>query len=335
MTGVAGIVAIGRNEGDRFVACMTSLPPGFPVVYVDSGSTDDSVAVARSHGAHVVELPPVPAFTAARARNAGLAALMTLHPEVELVQFLDGDCAIDGGWVHGAAEVLRARPDLAVVFGRRRERFPDASFYNAQCDREWDVPIGEVRACGGDALMRVSALRAVDGYCDDIIAGEEPDLCLRLRAAGWRIERLNAEMTMHDANILTFAAWWKRAKRAGHAYAEHVWRHRGSSDPDWVRQLLSTAFWALVLPGAAAIALLAWRPFGWIALLLCALILSVYPMQYVRLALRERRSGLSPAHARVSARLMLLAKFAQLAGAVRFLRSRLARTAPKLIEYKR
>jgi GT2 family glycosyltransferase len=334
MTGATGIVAIGRNEGDRFIACLKALPAKLPVVYVDSGSGDGSVAVAKDHGAHVIELPPFPAFTAARARNAGLAELIKLYPQVDLVQFLDGDCAIVDNWIDSAATVLRAQPNLAAVFGRRRERFPEASLYNSQCDREWDVPIGEARACGGDVLMRVAAFQDVGGFCDSIVAGEEPDLCLRMRAKGWRIERLDAEMTLHDANILTFGAWWKRAKRAGHAYAEHVWRHGGNSDPDWVRQLLSTCLWALVLPGTAIVMLTAWPLLGWFAPALFGLILSAYPLQYLRMGRRELKFGSTSIYAWGSAGLILLAKFAQLAGMVRFVRNLLFRRAPSLIEYK-
>jgi glycosyltransferase involved in cell wall biosynthesis len=41
------VVAIGRNEGDRLKACLRSVVDvAALVVYVDSGSTDDSVAFA-------------------------------------------------------------------------------------------------------------------------------------------------------------------------------------------------------------------------------------------------------------------------------------------------
>ena len=37
---------------------------------------------------------------------------------------------------------------------------------------------------GGDVVMRTAALAAAGGYRDSLIAGEEPELALRLRRAG-------------------------------------------------------------------------------------------------------------------------------------------------------
>ncbi|HEX7637313.1 MAG TPA: glycosyltransferase family A protein, partial [Burkholderiaceae bacterium] len=185
-----GVVIIGRNEGERLVRCLRSVAAVGPrVVYVDSGSTDDSVANARAAGAEVVALDMRRPFTAALARNAGWQRLQQVLPNATCVHFLDGDCEVVPGWLEAAAAALAARPELAVVCGRRRERFPRASVFNLLCEIEWNAPAGDVRACGGDALMRLDALRAVGGYRESLIAGEEPELCVRLRAAGWKIHR--------------------------------------------------------------------------------------------------------------------------------------------------
>ena len=85
------------------------------------------------------------------------------------------------------------------------------------CIRDRDTPIGPARACGGDALMLYAAVQAVGGYRDSLIAGEEPELCLRLRQAGGEVWRIDAEMTLHDAALLRFGQWWRRTRRAGHA----------------------------------------------------------------------------------------------------------------------
>lgn len=239
-------VIIGRNEGGRFLACLASLPKGLePVIYVDSGSTDGSMEAARAQGAEVVSLDDKLPFTAARARNAGLARL----PEtVEFVQLIDGDCALAEGWIETAETALRADPDLAVVCGRRRERHPEASVYNQLCDWEWDTPVGEAKACGGDAMMRLSALRAVGGYRDDLIAGEEPELCVRLRKAGWRITRVEAEMTWHDAAMTRFSQWWRRSRRAGHAFAEGAALHGAPPERHWVTETRRALIWGGLLP---------------------------------------------------------------------------------------
>ncbi|MBB6122489.1 glycosyltransferase family 2 protein [Sphingobium subterraneum] len=332
--GSVGIVAIGRNEGARFVACLASLPRGLPVVYVDSGSTDGSLKRARESGASVVNLDTSTGFTAARARNAGLYRLLADHPSIQYVQFIDGDCALDADWLTAGLAALTKEPGLAVVFGRRREMHPEASIYNAQCDREWDVPVGEVRACGGDALMRVAAVTAVGGYTEALIAGEEPDLCLRMRAKGWKIRRIAAEMTRHDADIHDIRSWWRRTKRSGHAYAEHVWIHGKNADPSWVRQCASLAIWGLAFPAFALVGLFA-ALVAPVALVVPTAILMLYLVQFARLRAHLRRGGLTPGAARADAALLLLGKVAQVSGALSFLWHRLTRRRSALIEYKR
>ena len=171
------IVIIGRNEGDRLKRCFASLPKAAQRIYVDSGSTDGSQDHARTLGITVVDLDTTIGFTAARARNAGLAIVRQSVDVPEFVQMIDGDCELDASWMDAAVDALRAEAGLAAVFGRRRERLPERSVYNRQCDDEWNVPIGYVASCGGDALFRLAALSAVGGYNPDLIAGEEPDLC--------------------------------------------------------------------------------------------------------------------------------------------------------------
>ena len=318
-----GIVAIGRNEGARLLACLASLArEKAPVVYVDSGSTDGSVAAAERAGADVVLLDLKVPFTAARARNAGLARLRAIAPEAEFVQFIDGDCELREGWISAACAHLGSNPDVAVVCGRRRERHPEASVYNRFLDAEWDTPVGDAAACGGDALMRISAIAPLGGYRNTLIAGEEPELCLRLREAGWRIVRLDAEMTLHDAAITKFSQWWRRAKRAGHAYAEVCLIHRASAHRIWMRETVRALLWSALLP-ATILAGIA-RP-------LFLLLLLAFPAQFLRLLWRARgRGGDAPAFAALT----LAAKFAEAAGVANYAASRLFRRPPQLIEYK-
>lgn len=243
-----GVIAIGRNEGERLRLCLESVVGRVAqVVYVDSGSTDGSVELAESLGVEVVALDLSIPFTAARARNEGFARLQALLPDVQYVQMIDGDCEVVDGWLETAVAALDANPKRAVVCGRRRERFPDATIYNRLTDMEWGTPIGIARSCGGDALFRAAALREVGGYNPAVIAGEEPEMCVRLRQAGWTIERLDAEMTLHDAAMTKFSQWWKRNVRAGHAYAQGAAMH-GKTDGHNVKQVKSILVWGAFIP---------------------------------------------------------------------------------------
>ncbi|MDE2403617.1 MAG: glycosyltransferase [Sphingomonadales bacterium] len=302
--GRVGIIAIGRNEGDRLRRCLTSIDvPGAPVIYVDSGSTDGSSAMARALGAQVVDLDMTRPFTAARARNAGLEALVAAHPALDYVQFVDGDCEFEPGWIDAALRFLDGHPDVAVVCGRRRERHPEASFYNRLCDAEWNTPVGEARACGGDALMRRQPLVEMGGYDPAVAAGEEPELCHRLRAAGWRIWRIDAAMTIHDAAMHRFRQWWLRAVRSGLGYAQ-AWRMTwGRPDPLYRRETLRALGWTL---GVAAVGVLAGLAIDARLVLLAPLI---WGLQFARLA---RRCGLA------EAALLLLGKAAETRGILTF-----------------
>lgn len=320
MSTIATIV-IGRNEGDRLLDCLSSIPKGMgDIIYVDSGSTDDSVAAAQAFGAIVVQLDVTIPFTAARARNAGVAAATKSH---DLIQFIDGDCALDPNWIGIAKKFLSQHPDVAVVCGRRRERFPGKSVYNRLCDDEWNTPIGEAKACGGDALMRFTAFQSVDGFNPNLIAGEEPELCVRLRAAGWRVWRIDAEMTSHDAAITQFSQFWKRAKRSGHAFAEGSAMHGAAPEYHGVAGTRRALFWGVALP--AIILVLTFFLGAW-AFLLCL----AYPLQCARLALRDgaKRSDWERAV------LLTVGKFAEAWGVLTYYFKRQSGQKTTLIEYK-
>lgn len=334
---IDGIVAIGRNEGERLRLCLDSLSGrAVRLIYVDSGSTDGSVALARAAGAQVVQLDSSAPYTAARARNAGFNALMERMPRADLVQFIDGDCELDAGWLALGARVLRTQPEVSVVCGRRRERFPAASLYNRLCDVEWDTPLGLARACGGDALMRTSAFREVGGFDPGMIAGEEPDLCLRLGRRGSHVMRIDAEMTRHDAAMTRASQWWQRAVRTGHTTAELLAKHGATPEHRRLRRACSALTWAVVLPAVWLTLLgssLSASNVSWMSLVLLAL-----PLLYLHPLLRAyggcRRRGLHPRHARAYALSCLLAKWPETAGMALYIARRSARRRPRWIEYK-
>lgn len=320
-----GVVVIGRNEGDRLRRCLESVRrQADVVVYVDSGSTDGSVAMASGLGVTVRPLDLSRPFTAARARNEGLRCLEVAAPVPEFIQFVDGDCEVVDGWLPAAVGFLRSRTDVAAVCGRRRERHPERSVYNLLCDLEWNTPVGEARACGGDVLMRTEALRQVGGYRDELIAGEEPELCVRLRAKGWKIWRLGAEMTLHDAAITRFGQWWTRSVRAGFAYADGVRLHGAPPERHWVREMLSALLWGGGIPLLIALGVALAGP-------VAVWGLAVYPLQVIRLALRIEGSR----KARWSRAFFLVAgKLPELVGVIKswLLHARGRQAA--LIEYK-
>jgi GT2 family glycosyltransferase len=319
-----GVVVIGRNEGERLRRCLASIVgQAEAVVYVDSGSTDGSVELARSLGVGTVDLDMGIPFTAARARNAGFTRLRAVRPDLDYVQFVDGDCELAPGWLPAACEFLDAHAEVAMVCGRLRERHPDRSIYNRLCDIEWDAPTGESRACGGNALARIEAVAEAGGFRENLIAGEEPELCFRLRASGWKIWRLSDEMAWHDAAMTRFGQWWRRTMRGGYAFAEGAHLHGATAQRYCVRESWRAWLWGILLPLTIVVATL----FDPIAIVL----LLAYPLQVLRLTLRSSLAGRIKWLRSI---FLVLSRFPEGAGQIRFLLSRLRRQHGELIEYK-
>lgn len=318
------IVIIGRNEGLRLEATFSSIGKAVrTMVYVDSGSTDNSVAIAERFGAVVVHLDTTTPFTAARARNAGLAEISKQSEPPEHVQFIDGDCSLAPEWIPAASQALASHPEWGAVCGRRRERFPSHSVYNKLCDWEWNTPVGPAEACGGDMLVRFSAIRSVGGYRDDVIAAEDNEVCRRLIQKGWKLQRLDCEMTLHDANIHQFSQWWKRSIRAGHGFAQVGYLHPGY----FKRERLRAWFWAAWLPLTGIAAAAVWLP-------LIALPLALYGVSYSRCLKFFRLPEFTWMESSICALLIVLSKFPNLQGIFTWWRRRIQNLNPTIIEYK-
>lgn len=329
-----GIVVIGRNEGDRLVRCLNSIHGFAARVYVDSGSTDGSQELARSLGFHVLDLDSAQEFTAARARNLGIFFIADNYPQVSLIQTVDGDCELTPGWTEQAQRRLASDPALAVVFGRRRERFPDRNLYHRACDAEWNVPVGPAASSGGDALFRLSALKEVGGFNPDLISWEEPDLCFRLRRADWRIYSDGQDMTVHDVDISSLRQWWRRALRAGLGIAALASLHGLSADKGWRRFLLRGFFWAALLVSALIALVLGLLLQSPVLLVAGLLILAVMALQVVRTAIRSRSKFRSFGAALQWSSLLLASKVAEAQGACVYWFRRLTSSRMAIVEYK-
>lgn len=320
-----GVVIIGRNEGERLIRCMESLASLLPyVLYVDSASTDNSVLSAKSRGIHVVSLDMSKPFTAARARNAGFEKIIALYPYLKFIQFVDGDCEVLDGWIEQSVLFLQNNPQVAIVNGVLKERFPDKTIYNRLCDIEWKTLVGEIKYCGGNALMRVDAFKKVGGFLPQLIAGEEPELCIRLRRSGWKIWHLNQQMMLHDADMTSFFQWWKRTVRCGYAYAEGASIHGHYPDFHWVKESRRAWLWGMVIPIFILIGFSVHVAVGLIFLI-------IYPIQILRLTLKSQQKIKS---AFIHSFFAVVGKFAEMVGQLKFFKQKYLNEKINLIEYK-
>ncbi len=333
------VVIIGRNEGERLRACLTSvLTMNYPrelveVIYVDSSSTDDSVELARNMGVTTIVLTGP--TTAARGRNAGWT-----HTQAPFVLFLDGDTLLHADFVSRAVAHLQNSSDndpehtklIAGVYGNRRETRTADSIYNAIFDLDWNAAPGDSLFFGGDALVRREALSSVGGYNPLLIAGEEPDLCRRMRGLGNRIVHVDEPMTLHDLAMFTFNQYWRRSVRTGYAYAEISSKYATTTDPLWLAESRSNIvrgiFWW-------------WGPI--LAVFISILVHSIMPLAFFLLAAFAlfARTALKTRHRASSIKLIIayslhshLQQIPILFGQIRYRKQRRQGGNAAIIEYK-
>jgi len=322
-----GVVVIGRNEAPRLRPCLESVRETMPaLVYVDSGSCDGSPAIADDLGVPVIRLDTEP-FSAARGRQAGLDWLRHEFPGLEFVQFVDGDCVLQAGWVKQAIGFLDAHLPVGAVVGRLREARSAKSVWVRLVESDWDLPVGETDAIGGIAMVRTAALWQVDGWRTELVAGEELDLAARLRKRGWRLERLPYEMAIHDVAIVRLGEFWRRSVRTGQAYAQVALDHGWRGCPRWMRRTVGSIAYGAVLPLACIAGAVLYWP--------CAVVVAaVYVVLGTRIAGWRVRQGDSIAFAIFYAVVAIACKVASALGAIGHLLRRATGRPSRLIEYK-
>jgi glycosyltransferase involved in cell wall biosynthesis len=325
-----GIVIIGRNEGERLRSCFESMSNvACTKIYVDSGSTDHSLAIAKDYEIETIELNSTRPFSAARARNEGFERLHQLNPNIAFVQYIDGDCTVLPGWLETAAEALLAHPERAAVIGHLVERNVEASSYNRLCALEWRSSPGDINnygALGGISMMRTDVFRKLGGFNPDVIAGEDSELGVRMGLAGYKVTKLDQAMATHDANITRFSQWWKRAVRGGHAIGQRSFLNGNTTRKDCIRERNSTLFWGIGVP---ATILIGWIPTQGFSLFL----IGVYFLLAYRVLRFRLQQGDSFDDAWFYAKYLLLAKFANAIGLIRFYLNKLSERY-EIIEYK-
>lgn len=244
-------VVIGRNEEKNLARCLQSVvrQDRGKIVYVDSRSTDRSVEIARSFAGVEVIVLADDAPNAAKARNAGWRAAT----DATFVHFVDGDSMLADGWLAHGLKALEA-PTVGAVFGRFKEMHPDASIYNRMADLDWPTAVGPVETFGGIVLVRRACLQAAGGYDERLRVGEDPALALDIRRQGFTVLQMPQLMALHDIDIHSFRAYWRRNVMVGWSLAEISHRSRGHAVSAWSGR--SLRFGALML-GAFAVLLAA------------------------------------------------------------------------------
>lgn len=325
-----GIVVIGRNEGQRLSLSLQSMQQSkCPIVYVDSGSSDNSLEIAKPLVSCLHQLDSSTPFSAARARNEGFDKITTLFPTLQYIQFVDGDCVLYAGWLDAAKAAFAVDAKRAAVIGHLQELNPDASIYNRMCAMEWRSPAGDLNnygALGGISMMRVDVFKQLGGFKANVIAGEDSEFGVRLSLAGYKVTKIDYFMAIHDANMTTFQQWWKRAVRGGHAIGQRADLNGNTLAKDCVKERKSTLVWGVFLPSLALLLLMFARPWA-------LLILFAYLFLAIKVYRYRRNQGESPRDALTYAQFMPLVKIANGVGLLKFYMNKFKQSY-EIIEYK-
>lgn len=236
-------VVIGYNESAHLRACLESVRSAdldgirYELLYVDGGSTDDSLNIAASCGVDRV-LGGDRRRRAAENRNLGANDSRGTY-----IQFLDGDMQLEPTWPKRGLRYLQERSEVAVVCGRLREVNPGYLFQVIQLD--WVQREGAVETCGGAALFRREPFHEAGAFPEDVAYGEEPLLCWRIRNVLKREVHFWTEpMALHDIGFSGIRDYWRQYSRNGATYIEIAVRCAGTEDPYWTRDTITNFAWA-------------------------------------------------------------------------------------------
>jgi GT2 family glycosyltransferase len=307
-----GVVVIGRNEERTLARSLSSVTGHAPaLVYVDSASTDGSVAVAEGLNVPVVRLGTGGLLSAAAGRNAGRAYLRERFPDLEYIQFVDGDTELAPDWIDIASKFLDENSHVGMVAGRLRERCRERNVYHRLADMEFDTRTGDVDAVGGIAMHRASAFDLVKGFDAAVVSGEERELGGRLALHGLRVYRIADTMGWHDIHMDEIGQWLRRTRRAGFTLAEHFVDRRIMG-----KNVASALAWGGIVP-TVALGMALPTLGGSLALL------GAYPVLWRRVRSQRLRAGSNPRDAALYASATVLGKIPEAIGVLDFARARL------------
>jgi glycosyltransferase involved in cell wall biosynthesis len=190
--------------------------PSREIVLVDSASVDNTVDIASNYPINIIRLQSDQRLTAAAGRYVGYQ-----KTSGDLILFLDGDMELCEGWVDRAIAVIQSGPDVAAVTGQVINLPPSTGSRAAPRSEPsyYGNSVTEVSYGGGATMYRRSVLKQVGTFNPYIYSEEEPELCLRIRYAGYRILSLEHPIAYHYSDppdrVSTLVERWRRNLNLG------------------------------------------------------------------------------------------------------------------------
>lgn len=209
------VLIAARNEAERLPATLRALHEAFPgarVVVADDGSTDDTAALARAGGAHVVRAPAPQGKGGAATLAARAVLAQTIAPDPPIVLLCDADLgesaarlaplidAVEGGRADIAVAVFARRVGggFGLAVGAARRAIARAT------GLQLEAPLSGQRALRGEALACVVPF--ADGF------GMEVGMTIDAHRAGFRVAEVEVDLT-HRATGRTFGGFVHRGRQ--------------------------------------------------------------------------------------------------------------------------
>jgi glycosyltransferase involved in cell wall biosynthesis len=246
------VVIIGKDEEQNLGACIRSVrameypAERLEIIYVDTGSSDRSVEIAR--GMQVIAVEEKSPFPSpGLARNRGMR-----EARHDIIHFIDGDMTIARDYLKEAVRLLDTG-DIVCVIGDVRERNSEKSFLARVLNYPWSSrEAGFVDAPGGGGTFKKVALQTVGGYNPLILKGQETELGYRIHERGYKIYKIEHLMAVHNYGIARLYDLLSRSYRMGASYGMIMTMPQSRSYADLTRRARN-----LLLQGILLTALIA------------------------------------------------------------------------------
>lgn len=253
------------------------------IIVADSLSTDATQAIACELGVTVVSL------TNPADRCCGVGPqLGYLFSEGEYLLLLDGDMALEPEFMPAAIAYLQAHADCGGVAGRAEMDEAQSYEFKSRKQRIHQIyPLGPSRWLCGGGLFRRSAIEQIGYLTNRNLHGyEEAELGIRLRQAGYRLERLDVPFFFHRSHTLDSLALIRYRWRMGYLFASGELVRSAWRQPYWREALTvirSELLFGLYLL-ALLVSLLCWGcgASGWLPLLALFPLLGFITLKTVR-----------------------------------------------------